>query len=251
MEEKRELKSHITDLAERSFEHNVYTFSGFLSMAEQAEILAFEHEIRYAGFSFFGGTDSCERQMIRFGTPETLGYEEDFPISCVEIKPLNKKFSDNLTHRDFLGALMNLGIERDRTGDIIVRDNTAYVFAETKMADYICETLSQVKHTSVICKVDAKCPDEAAPVTEEEQFIISSERCDAVLAAVYRISRTKSNELFSEKSVFINGRQCEKTSAKLNGGDIISVRGFGKFIYGGSLGDTRKGRLKITIKKYI
>ena len=87
------------------------------------------------------GTEGCERQMLRFGSEETLGYEEAFPISCVVIRPSAPKFAEELTHRDFLGALMNLGIERDVLGDIIVRDAVGYVFCEDAMAD-----LSGKKH---------------------------------------------------------------------------------------------------------
>ena len=75
--------------------------------------------------------------MLRFGSEETLGYEEAFPISCVVIRPSAPKFAEELTHRDFLGALMNLGIERDVLGDIIVRGAVGYVFCEDAMADYL------------------------------------------------------------------------------------------------------------------
>ena len=70
-------------------------------------------EISYVPFDVFGGTENCERLMIRFGSEELFGYEEPFPICCLLAEPLIEKFADNFTHRDFLGAIMNLGIERD------------------------------------------------------------------------------------------------------------------------------------------
>lgn len=77
---------------------------------------------------FSGGVDGCERQILRFGDEESLGYDAGFPICCIEIKPLIEKFADALTHRDYLGALMHLGIERSTLGDIMIRDKTAYLF---------------------------------------------------------------------------------------------------------------------------
>lgn len=154
MQQGNELINHIADLAKRSYSDSVYTFSGFLSLAEQSEIHAAEKDLAYAGITFFGGTDGCERQMVRFGSFENLGYEENFPIVTLVIAPLNSKFSDDLTHRDFLGAIMNLGVNRDVIGDILVRENTGYIFCDQKIARYLSENLDRVKHTSgyMLCK---------------------------------------------------------------------------------------------------
>ena len=94
--------------------------------------------------------------MIRFGSEDTTGYDLPFPITILQITPLMDKFSDELSHRDVLGSLMNLGIEREMTGDIIMKAssrsgirNTAYVFCVSSIADYISENLTRIKHTSV------------------------------------------------------------------------------------------------------
>ena len=87
--------------------------------------------------------------MIRFGSPEELGYEEDFPIVTLKIAPKSEKFADKLTHRDFLGALMSLGIEREVLGDIVIRDNVGYLFAKEDIAEYIKDSLTEIKHTAV------------------------------------------------------------------------------------------------------
>lgn len=137
MKEKEELKRRVLDLANRCYQQNIYTFSGFLNVAEVSDVYAMERELDFVPWKLFGGTEGCERQMLRFGSEETLGYEEAFPISCVVIRPSAPKFAEELTHRDFLGALMNLGIERDVLGDIIVRGAVGYVFCEDAMADYL------------------------------------------------------------------------------------------------------------------
>ena len=199
----------------------------------------------------FGGTEDCERVMVRFGDPAVIGYEETFPIRVLRIVPVSRKFAEKLTHRDFLGALMNLGLERDIFGDIIVREEAAYVFCAERMAAYICEELRQVRHTAVRCDMPAVCPEDARPALKEEQIIAASERLDMLIAKVWHLSRTKAKELFAAGAVQVGGRLCEKESAVPQTGDRISVRGFGKFRYLGRTGVTKKGSLVLKIEKYV
>lgn len=251
MDAQSELLSHIFDLAERSYKQNIYTFTGFLSQGEQSDVLAAGRELAYVPYTFFGGCEGCERRMLRFGSEETLGYAADFPISTLKVSPLLEKFSDDLTHRDFLGALMNLGVEREVVGDIVVRGNSAYIFCEDAMAEYLAQNLTRIRHTSVKCEISKECPEEAQPVFDESEMPIASLREDALIAAVYNLSRSKCDELFHSKCIFIDGRQCEKGSTSLKEGQTFSVRGFGKFIFDGAGGQTRKGRVYVRIRKYV
>lgn len=251
MQEDEMLRRRIMDLANRCYQSNVYTFSGFLNPADQALVYEMEKELSFVDWSLFGGGKDCERRMLRFGSAEMLGYEEPFPVSCLVVKPVARKFADDLTHRDFLGAFMNLGIERDVLGDIIVKDQVGYVFCEDSMAGYLQEHLSRVKRTSVSCEIVKECPEEAEPELSEEELVVSSNRCDAVIAKVYKLSRSQSIELFREKRVFVNGRQYENNSGVLKQEDVVSVRGFGKFIFAGFLNETKKGRIRIGIRRYV
>ena len=97
-------------------------------MAELSSFYEEKRSLEYAKPTVFGGTEASERAVVRFGDPEAFGYEEDFPIDILAIVPLADKFADDLTHRDFLGALMSLGIERSLLGDIIVTGKKAYLF---------------------------------------------------------------------------------------------------------------------------
>lgn len=251
MKEKEELKRRVLDLANRCYQQNIYTFSGFLNAAEVSDVYAMERELDFVPWKLFGGTEGCERQMLRFGSEETLGYEEAFPISCVVIRPSAPKFAEELTHRDFLGALMNLGIERDVLGDIIVRDATGYVFCEDAMADYLEKNITQVRHTTMTTEVTKECPAQAAPQFAEEEFVVSSNRCDTIVAKAYKLSRTQSVELFRAGKIFVNGRQYDRNSGILKAQDIVSVRGFGKFVFRGFLQETKKGRIRVGIARYI
>ena len=157
------------------------------------------------------------------------------------------KFADALTHRDFLGALMNLGIERSTLGDIYIEDKTGYLFCLKSMAEYITENLTRIRHTSVQCTVCEEPPVFLQKEPEEKLIQISSARTDALIAGVYHLSRTESNELFREQKVFINGRLCENNSRALKEGDQITVRGYGKFTYEGEKGLSRKGKVNVRV----
>lgn len=245
------LRKRFVDLANQSYRNNIYTFTGFLSPSEQDDFYRTISQIGQVEYAWSGGMEGCERQMLRFGSPELLGYEEAFPIRCVEIKPTALKFADKLSHRDFLGALMNLGIERSMLGDIFIREKTGYVFCHEKVADYILANVDRVRHTSVKCRCLQEIPEELKPEMREERLIVSSERLDGIVAKLFHLSRSQSLLLFREKKVFVNGRCTENNSGVCVQGDVVSVRGFGKFIYGGSVYETKKGNLSITVQRYI
>ena len=241
------LKNRIKELADRCYQNNQYTFTDFLSMSEASVFLSCIDEFKYVSWELFGGDEICERKILRFGSEAQLGYIENFPIKILQIKPLMAKFSDTLTHRDILGALMNLGIERDVLGDIFINDNISYVFCLDTIAEYICDNLTRVKHTSVMCMEVSEVPKLAAGERVEKTIQIQSERIDGVVAKVYNLSRSQSVPLFSEKKIFVNGRLNENNSYALKAGDKITVRGYGRFEYLGVGGVSRKGKLNATI----
>lgn len=225
----------------------MYTFSEFLSLSDAAVYYSIEAELRYVDATLFGGNDICERKILRFGSEEQLGYTEEFPISVICIKPLIAKFSDDLTHRDILGSLMNLGIERSVLGDIFVEDNIAYVFCLSSIADYLCDNLSRVKHTSVICTIVENIPKLKKAEMKEKVIQIQSERIDGVIAKTLNMSRSQCAVLFTDRKVFVNGRLNENSSYNLKVDDVITVRGYGRFIYKGVNGTSKKGKWYATL----
>lgn len=250
METEELLKKRFQELGQKCYQNNQYTFTGFLSPADLSCFYEMERELSYVPYTIWGGSELCERVMIRFGSEEELGYVEDFPISCIQIRPLVAKFSDELTHRDFLGALMNLGIERNTLGDILLIENTAFLFCMENMAEFIMENLSKVKHTSVLCKRAEEIPAFSDKDRQEVKIQISSCRIDAVVSKVYRLSRSEAVEFFRQKKVFVNGRQCENNSQMLKEGDIVNVRGYGKFEFSGLQNMSRKGKINAVVFCY-
>lgn len=248
--ELQQLKKRFAELAEKSYMQNIYTFTGFLSLAEQEALQEVMEQKGFRSFRLWGGGGDCERQMARFGSPGEMGYEEAFPIVSVRISPLLEKFADELTHRDFLGAIMNLGIERSTVGDIFIEGKHAFAYCTERIAPFLCENLTRVRHTSVRCQRAEGDP--ALPVREPERvgLIVSGARVDAIVSKVYALSRSRSLELFSGKKVYVNGRLCENNSLVLKEGDRVSVRGYGRFLFCEVGGETRKGRLNITVGVY-
>lgn len=244
------LKKRMLELAERSYSCGIYTFTPFLGLAEQQAFYNIQGDIAHVGYAMEGGSPLCERKMIRFGSAETNGYEESYPIKCLKVEPLTPKFAEPLTHRDFLGAIMNLGIERSTVGDIFVQDKEAIVFCQESIADYLSENLTQVRHTRVKCGVVEAADLLQAPVTEELSFSVSSARIDAVVSRVCGLARSKSQELFKAGRIYVNGRLAENNSYMLKDGDTVTARGFGRFTYIGAEGETRKGRIRIAVEVY-
>ncbi|MCM1039680.1 MAG: YlmH/Sll1252 family protein [Ruminococcus sp.] len=248
--ELQQLKKRLLELADKSYSRGIYTYTSFLGLAEQQVFYEIEKEVAYAGVGLEGGAPACERKMIRFGSVENLGYEEEYPIACLEMAPVTPKFADTLTHRDFLGTIMNHGIERDTIGDIFVRDGGGILFCKQSIAPYLLENLTQVKHTSIRCRIleDTVSLQSAEP--EEISLTVSSARIDSVIAKIYHMSRSRSLELFSAGKIYVNGIATENVSYQLKKDDAVTVRGYGKFIFYGMTSETRKGRERISVGIY-
>lgn len=244
------LKKRFIELAGRSYNSGIFTFTDFLGLAEQSAFSEIKKDLRGCSYTAFGGAEGAERIMIRFGSAEDLGYEVPFPISIVRAEPVSQRYSDKLTHRDFLGAILNLGIEREALGDIVIIDNVGYIFARESMATYIAESLIRVKHTDMKVSVVTELPEGRLYSTEKRTVQTSGERLDGVVAKVFCLSREDAQALFKKRLVFANGREIESTSYIPKTGEKISVRGHGRFIYLGVQSLSKKGKLNIAVEIY-
>lgn len=243
-----DFENRIKELYDRSLNRAIFTFSDFLSPSKKIEA---ENAVGKGNVSFFGGCDFAERAMARFGSAEELGYEEEYPIKLLKISVTSGKFSVEITHRDVLGAVLNLGIERDKIGDIFVGQNEAYLFAVDTIADFIANELTTVSKNPVKASFPDKIPEYFRPSTETIRASVASNRADAVISRVYGISREESLELFKNAVVAINGKIAEKGVKPLKSDDVVTVRGRGKFVFIGECGTSKKGKLYVEINKYV
>ena len=242
MNDKELLKKRLSELYRRAYEKGFNTFSDFLNMDEQSTAAKLNLPC-----CSFGGYENAERVVIGFGDEVN---SSDFPICCIKIEPLQQKFADKLSHRDFLGSLMNLGINRSTLGDIIINDNCGYLFCLNSISDYIIQNLTRVKHTSVKCEVISADTELKIKEPEETEIIVSSLRADAVISSVYKLSRNETAELFNKEIVFINSKSVSKGAVFLKENDIVSVRHKGRFIFVKELRKTKKDRIVVSIKMY-
>lgn len=265
MDDKSLLKARVLELSQRCFDDGYLTHTQFLTSSEQNlfyEILCEEHidvsahSLNGVHYVFYGGREENDRNVLFFlpyYMDEDAFYEEmssDDVIACLMIEPKNAKFADKLTHRDFLGSLMQLGYERDVFGDIFTDGTTGYIFLLKTVLDQIRENITKIKHTSVIAKEikTSECPFKQE--YEGKSIIVSSLRIDNVVAEAFNISRTLAQEFISQESVFVNGVAAKSNSLSLKEGDRVSIKGKGKFIFGRVESKTRKERFVVSIKLY-
>lgn len=244
-EDEKLLLARIDDLYTLCDKHAKAKFSPFLNGAMQRTVS--EHTAGRENSVMFGGYDGSERKV--FGVFPEWDMERTFPIAALKI---SHSFGEPMTHRDYLGSIMSLGLERGKIGDIIVDGNTAYVFAKDDAAQYIADNLKKIGNRGVkleLCAADnIVIPNRQF---EEYSIIVSSMRIDAVIAAAMRISRSSAADYIKNGRVSIEHRVCENASHTVAFGELISVRGFGRFFIDGENGITRRGRRHTVIKKYI
>ncbi|MGN8630640.1 RNA-binding protein [Blautia sp. HCP3S3_G3] len=240
----------IRELANTAYQRDIVTFSDFLNLNEQNMINNRNFQFPGVSMEWSGGYENAERQMVAFH-PDALVFPWEYPIDCLKIEPKAVKFSEKLTHRDYLGALLNLGVERSVIGDILVKEDAAWFFCHHKMTDFFLENLCRVRHTSIlITKVDN--PEELPePVLQPVSGTCASVRLDALIALAFQESRSHMVSFIEGGSVFVNGRLVTSNGYEPKEGDIISVRGKGRFRFEGTTGKTKKGRCAVRIMRYI
>lgn len=191
--------------------------------------------------SLFGGCNDAERVIAGFGAER-----EDFPISAVV---LSGDFS-SLSHRDVLGSLMALGIDRAAAGDIFVTEDCAVIFSEERMASYIAENLRSVAKEKVEAHIAGVNEVNVAREFDEVKKSVASERADAVVGAVFSLSRSDAAEAIARSEVMLNYSVLPSKDRRISSGDVISAKGRGKALVTFSGDMSKKGRLFILIKKY-
>ena len=198
---------------------------------------------------FWGGYEEAERQMI--GVCEYSIEQYEFPISGIKIK-IDKHKTKPLAHRDYLGALLNLGIKREVIGDIMINEEGADIILRENMSDYISHELTSVSRYNQIqiSQVNVSELKISMPITKEYQAVVASLRMDVIVAVGFGLSRAESVKLIQSSKVKCNGMDVTNKQ-QVKEGDSISARGHGKIKFNKIKGLTKKERLQITIEKYV
>ena len=251
------LRSRIEDQARRCSDGYYVVASRFLDAHEQAVAGAF---VRGAGTSgtdvravFYGGYDGAERRLL-VCVPKSLEMTDDdttedlLQVLHIEIP----RGSKTLTHRDYLGSVLGLGIERTLIGDILVRDDGADMIILPEIADFLMSEYKQVGHSDIKTKM---VPISELTVPEahvqEIKDTVPSARLDTIIASAFKLSRTKAAEAIRSGIVSVNHAEATKPDMKMEEGDTLVLRGKGKAVLAEIGGESKKGRIWIRIDKYI
>ena len=252
------LLSHARDLKTRCADNSMLTHTAFLDLHQRTVLKPLEKEqSRYVRTFYFGGYPDAERTIAVFLPSfyeETdlaaffAAQPEDVPLCLLR---LDKDAFHTLSHRDYLGALMGLGIKRELLGDIVTDDGGAYVACLKTAAAFLKEHLTSVGRASVTVRdADFSALAARSDLFEERFASVASLRLDSVLAAAFSLSRTKAAEAIAAGLVFVNAVQTEKPDQKLAVGDKLVLRGKGKVLLHDVTGESKKGRTHLLLRRY-
>ncbi len=244
------LRKRFVELSNITYNRNIITFSDFLNLNELNILHTTPKNMFPSRYETFGGYGLSERQLAAF-LPDALYFECIWPVKVIRVTPVNRRFAEELTHRDYLGSLMNLGIERCKLGDILIDKDTAYIFAKEEIAPYIAENLTRIRHTMVQAVIGEAEEFSYTPSFEVIKGTVPSIRLDTVLSVAYPMSRSKLVNYIEAGKVFVNGKLITSNGYHIKDGDILSVRGVGRIMFDEILSETKKGRYMISVKKYI
>ncbi|MBR0161188.1 MAG: hypothetical protein IJQ02_07930 [Oscillospiraceae bacterium] len=248
----REVLKRAEDLCRRSERKGQITNSAFLTPAERMLLEKQLHPAPGTCMRFFGGYPDSERSVAFFLPEEYLEEDGFLPDRAEEVicAVSFRAFFGEPGHRDYLGALLASGIERDRLGDILVEGETATVFCLPGILPHLL-TIDRIGRVSV--KAEAIPLDTVqAPKKEmkRKNLSVMSMRLDAVAAGMFNLSRTSCAKLIAEGMVNLNYSVCLKPDETVREGDVISLRGYGKGRIGALGGNSRKGRQFVEVEVY-
>lgn len=250
------------DKVRQCSENSMITCTCFLDMHERSVIASHLSPQSEAKTVFYGVFEDAERNaavMLPYyieatDTESLCRYfaenPEDNPLAVIEVE--KDRFSKPLSHRDYLGALMALGIKREMTGDIIVSENGCSIAVLSHMASFIAENLCKAGRGTLKATVVSPSTvlNTEKPTGLEDSFTVSSMRLDSVVKNAFGVSRTDACKAIESGIVFVNDTECLKPDKKIGDGDKIVFRRKGRIIIENCSGISKKGRTIVIIKRF-
>lgn len=250
------LLAQILDKIEMTENKNKIENTDFLDMAQIELVQKFINKIKIENYITYGGFEQAERKMF-------VIYPEKFNSEVVSknlsniVKIIRIELPDDLkgkyTHRDYLGAIIKLGVKREKVGDIIVDSNGADIIVDKDISKFLVENLGSLTRFSK-SKIMIENVEDLRPVEirkEELDIIVSSLRLDNVISELARCSRNKALDIINMERVFINFQSETKKTKQVKIGDMITIRGKGRFFVKELVGQTKSGRIVIKIEKFV
>lgn len=250
------LLAQILDKIEMVDNKNKIEHTDFLDLAQIELVQKFINKIKIENYMSYGGFEQAERKMFVF-------YPDKFNETVVEknlsniVQIIRIELPDDLkgkyTHRDYLGAVIKLGVERKKVGDIIVDNNGADIIIDKDISKFLIENLGSLTRfsKSIITEENIENLRTVEIKKEEIEIIVASLRLDNIISDLARCSRNKAFDIINMERVFVNF-QCEtKKTKQIKSGDMITIRGKGRFYIKDIMGQTRSGRTIIKVEKFI
>lgn len=260
MKERDILISHTLDLKEKAATESVIMSTSFMSVDELSDLIRAERiNNEFVDTFYYGGYEEAERKILLF-VPVFYDVESDFledfleendanPLQLLKVK--KDKFA-TLSHRDYLGALMALGLKREVIGDIIVDNEGCSIICLKSISEYIEKNLKQAGRGQLTVFPGNLNELRKKGSNSETVFVsVASLRLDCLVAAVFRLSRSSALSSIVQGIVYVNDIQLLKPDYVLKQGDKLVCRGKGKSVISEILGENKKGRIHLNIKRYL
>ena len=250
------LLAQVSDKIEMCENKNKIEYTNFLDLAQIELVQNYIDKLKIENYISYGGYEQSERKLF-------VIYPEKFNSTVVEknlvsiVKIVRIQLPDELkgkyAHRDYLGAVIKLGVKREKVGDIIVDNDGADIIVEKDISKFLLENLSGLTRFSK-SKITIEKIDNLRTVEvrrEEREIIVSSLRLDNVISELARCSRNKALDIINMERVFVNF-QCEtKKTKQIKTGDMVTIRGQGRFYIKELVGQTKSGRVIVKIEKFV
>ncbi len=250
--EERLLLARVLDKLELTRTRSIPSYSGFLSPQEQASVQALLNACGHPRSVFWGGFQGAERAVCMF-LPDWAEEADFLGGEDCPIRALRACFTGaSLSHRDFLGAVLGLGLDREKIGDLLVGDGHCDLLILAEIQDFLLLHLNQAGRTRLTL---SPLPlEQAAPPALRVKVIrdtVSSLRLDAAAASGFSLSRGKAADLIASGRFQLNHRECLKPDRSVAEGDVLTCRGLGKCVIKEVGGPSKKGRIMLVLERYV
>ena len=254
-EEERLLVSKLFDKINAVKKQNKIQYTDFLSPIELQILKKVLNLLQYKDYVIYGGVEEAQRNLIVL-YPNKLesifkNNQFDFNTICNTIRITN--LPEKIEHNRYLGGIVKLGVKREKVGDIIVDENGADIIVLKEITKFLITNLQELTRfkNASIYMVNLN-----ETIRKEQQFselkiIVSSLRIDNIVSELAKTSRNKAIQIIESERVFVNYENEFKNTKSVNKGDIITIRGIGKFVIDDIAGNTKSGRFIIIVKKYV
>lgn len=250
------LLAQILDKIEMVENKNKIEHTDFLDMAQIELVQKFINKIKIENYMSYGGFEQAERKMFviypeKFNS-EVVSKNLSNIIQIIRIQ-LPDELKGKYTHRDYLGAVIKLGVKREKVGDIIVDNEGADIIVDKDITKFLLENLGSLTRFSKSIMTVEKIEDlrQVEIKKQELEIIVSSLRLDNVISELARCSRNKALDIINMERVFVNFQNETKKTKQIKSGDMVTIRGKGRFYIKEIIGQTKSGRTIIKVEKFV